>query len=334
MAIFAAVPLSLLSRGYDTILLSFSPLLNEEKLGSREHFDLIGYVLSLYNKSLENVVALIEDNAETNKCLATQIDKPFIGCASHRLSLGIKDYLARYDTILAKINGPMGKLKSVKFSAKLRKYTDLRPVQQNETRWSSIAEMVERYLSIKDYLVHFDEQILVEFLLTPREMYLKLLNTRIKMFESVTKALQDEEIDIGSIRALFNDLLKQIPELDEYHNHLHSDSSVVNCVDFENAIVKFQDSNEDKMTGSEKLTVQDLEIETVEVSSKENVVPDDFAFPILKKRAKMDCKSKYVNTKFLLGTSNIVERFFSTAGLSYTDYRQLLTPAHLEEQLF
>ena len=144
-----------------------SPLLNEEKLGSREHFDLIEYVLSLYNKSLENVVALIGDNAETNKCPATQIDKQFIGCASHRLSLAIKDYLARYDTILAKINGLMGKLKSVKLSAKLRKYTDLRPKQQNETRGSSIAEMVERYLSIKDYLVHFDEQILIEFLLDP-----------------------------------------------------------------------------------------------------------------------------------------------------------------------
>ena len=57
------------------------------------------------------------------------------------------------------------------------------------------------------------------------------------MFESVTKALQDEEIDMGSIRALFDELLKQIPELDEYHNQLHEDSSVVKCVDFENAIV-------------------------------------------------------------------------------------------------
>ena len=147
------------------------------------------------------------------------------------------------------------------------------------------------------------------------------------MFESVTKALQDEEIDMGSIRALFDVLLKQIPELDEYRNHLHSDSSVVKCV-------KIQDSNEDKMIGSEKLTVQGLEIETVEVSSNENVVPDDFAFQILRKRAKIDCKSKYVNTKFLLGTSNIVERFFITAGLSYTVFRQSLTPAHLEEQLF
>ena len=223
----------------------------------------------------------------------------------------------------------------MKLSAKLRKYTDLRPKQQNETRWSSTAEMVERYLSIKDYLVHFDQQILVEFLLTPREeVSLKLLNTRIKIFESVTKALQDEEIDMGSIGTLFDELLKQIPELDEYHNHLHSDSSVVKCVDFESAIVRIQDSKEDKMTDSEKLTVQDLKLETIEVSSKENVVPDDFEFPILKKRAKMDCKSKYVNIKFLLGTSNIVERFFSTAGLSYTAYRQSLTPAHLEEQLF
>ena len=154
--------------------------------------------------------------------------------------------------------------------------------------------MVEQYLSIKDYPVHFDEQILVEFLLTPREeLSLKLLNTRIKMFESVTKALQDEENDMGSIMALFDELLKQIPELDEYYNHLHSDSSVVKCVDYMSAIVQIQDSNEDKMTDSEKLTVQDLELETVEVSIKENVVPDDFAFHILKKCAKMDCKSKY-----------------------------------------
>ena len=131
----------------------------------------------------------------------------------------------------------------MKLSAKLRKCTDLRAKQQMETHWSSFAEMVDRYLSIKDYLVHFDEQILVEFLLTPRkELSLKLLNTRIKMFESVTKALQDEQIDMGSIRALFDELLMQIPELDEYHNHLHSNSSAVNCVDSESAFVKIQDS--------------------------------------------------------------------------------------------
>ena len=140
-----------------------------------------------------------------------------------------------------------------------------------------------------------------------------MLNTRIKMFESVTTALPDEEIDMKSNGALFDELPKQIHELDEYHNHLHSDSSVVKCVEFESAIVKIQDSN-DKMTPDDW--------------SKENV-PDDFAFQILKKGAKEHCKSKYVNTKCVLGMSNIVERFFSTAGLSYTDYRQSLTPAHL-----
>ena len=89
------------------------------------------------------------------------------------------------------------------------------------------------------------------------------------------------------------------------------------------------------MTDSAKLTVQNLELETVEVSSsQENVVPDDFAFHILKKRTKKDCKSKYAKTIFLLGTLNIVERTFCTGGLSYTCYRQLLTPVHLVEQLF
>ena len=45
-------------------------------------------------------------------------------------------------------------------------------------------------------------------------------------------------------------------------------------------------------------------------------------------------KSGYMDSRFLLPTSNMVERFFSLTGFTLTDYRQRLTPANFEMQLF
>ena len=45
-------------------------------------------------------------------------------------------------------------------------------------------------------------------------------------------------------------------------------------------------------------------------------------------------KSSYMNCKFLLPTSNVVERSFSSAGSCLTDNRHRMTPVHYEEQLF
>ena len=41
-----------------------------------------------------------------------------------------------------------------------------------------------------------------------------------------------------------------------------------------------------------------------------------------------------MDSRFLLPTSNIVERFFSLAGFTFSDNRQQLTPANFEMQLF
>ena len=41
-----------------------------------------------------------------------------------------------------------------------------------------------------------------------------------------------------------------------------------------------------------------------------------------------------MNCQFLQPTSNLIERFFSMAGYTSSDYRQRITPEHLEEQLF
>ncbi len=42
----------------------------------------------------------------------------------------------------------------------------------------------------------------------------------------------------------------------------------------------------------------------------------------------------YIDTRFLLPTSNICERLFSVAGHALGDRRKPITPLHLEEQMF
>ena len=63
----------------------------------------------------------------------------------------------------------------------------------------------------------------------------------------------------------------------------------------------------------------------------------DFASLLIKKRRlqlSSQKVSEYESLKFLLPTSNILERFFSSATYSFSDLRQKLLPMNLEVQLF
>ena len=60
----------------------------------------------------------------------------------------------------------------------------------------------------------------------------------------------------------------------------------------------------------------------------------DFAVDLLKKRKLERKSSEYMNAKIILPTSNLVERFFSTATYAYSDMRRNLLPYNLEMQLF
>ena len=153
---------------FETALLAFSPLLDETSQSSSEQFDFLMLTLLNFGKNIaENVIALVADNCETNKALADLCEVPLIGCSSHKLALAVKELLKPHETLLNKINMIMGKLKSPKMSAELRKLTPLRPIQQGATRFLSTMQMMERYLSIKDHLSKIPG--LLELLLSPVE---------------------------------------------------------------------------------------------------------------------------------------------------------------------
>ena len=129
------------------------------------------------------------------------------GCASHRFSLAVSDYVTDKLDIINKAQALMIKLRTLKLSAKLRQHTHLKPVIYCVTRWSSMADMLNRYIEFKPVLVeHFSDDNILFYLMSPVEnAAIDELVKDMAVLRSVTKALQRENIDLSSVRALFDE---------------------------------------------------------------------------------------------------------------------------------
>jgi len=73
-----------------TPLLAVSPLEEEEDQSAESHIAFIYDTLELYKKKIVNVVFLVADNCNTNRCISDTLKIPMVGCASHRLNLAVK----------------------------------------------------------------------------------------------------------------------------------------------------------------------------------------------------------------------------------------------------
>ena len=123
-----------------------------DQIRCAEHKDLLEFVLSHHGKALDAVWFIVGDNCSTNKAIANLMKVPFIGCASHCFNLACEAFLDQISPITQKVHNVMIKLRTIKKSATLRKFTDLEPVVDNMTRWSSKHAMLSRYLQLKLHL--------------------------------------------------------------------------------------------------------------------------------------------------------------------------------------
>ena len=220
--------------------------------------------------------------------------------------------------------------------AEAGKYTELRPVQRNETRWSSTAAMVDRYLSLSPFISKpeiMSDQSIIDVIPTAREnSQMIFLNQNLKKLDSVTLALQNESTDIADVRFLFDEVIKEFPGLE---SHCGTRSDIVHSPDFEAAIIKIINDSENELSDNEKEAVILLKLPNSNLPTDTNSETSiDFAATLLKKRKIEKAGSQNMNVKFILPTSNLVERFFSSATYSFGDLRQSLLPMNLEMQLF
>lgn len=132
----------------------------------------------------------------------------------------------------------------------------LKPVLFNATRWTSIYQLLQRYIELRPIIqAHFaSDSGLLEHLLAPKEdAEVDKLMKEVKTLNSVTVALQRESIDMASVRLLFNEILKNFPDLDKNNKYLSQNSAIVKDKHFEAGVVKIQEGNEEGLSLAEKV---------------------------------------------------------------------------------
>ena len=126
-------------------------------------------------------------------------------------------------------------------------------------------------------------------------------------------------------------------------NYLSRDADIVLSKHFENAVVKVLMNQESLLSPHEKNAIKHLKFEQEPELEVENPGANRNANSIVttmrkNKRARhmhsTSSKSAYVDLNFVVGTSDIVERLFSAAGLILTDLRSSMLPINAEALLF
>lgn len=331
VSIFATYPYSC-PLGYSKILLAMSPLGAEDNFSADAHYDLIKFVVTIvFGKSMECIVAIIGDNCNTNRALGRHFNAHFVGCYSHRFNLAVKDVLTNNTLTIEKVQKIMKKLSCQLPAAKLRRFTHLKAKQNNVTRWSSTYDMLKRYVELREFLTLLDIPDI--FLSSREDAEVNSVLVTLSDLDSITKELQKESTTMCEARTLFDGVLSEFPEME---NRLSATSNIIENKVFEAAIIKIQDGRQADLTAREAQTVSHLQQQESEAPQVGSSTTMSFAEKILKSQrneASIDV-STYMDLRFIVCTSNLCERFFSTAGYTLNDRRMRISPAHFEAQLF
>lgn len=229
----------------------------------------------------------------------------------------------------------MSKLSTLKEAGRLRLTTSLRPVKRNKTRWLGVINMLERYDRLLPSIDDSNSEI-AALLPSPIERNkIRLHMAALRDFKSVTESLQRQDITVLESQALFQSLIDEFP-IFEFRSYLDTSASIVHNTSFEDAIIHIQSGNEHELLDIEKDTVRSLILPN---SQEGDAEADDstlsFAERALKRQRHQQCKvSAYINTNFLLPTSNHVERLFSMAKRVFSPKRRRLQHRTLEALIF
>ncbi|KAL0242437.1 hypothetical protein GEMRC1_005000 [Eukaryota sp. GEM-RC1] len=278
------------------------------------------------------------------KAVATRISCGFVGCASHRFQLGVRQFTSHLDTVFRKINTIMKLLSEPKRATVLNGFTKLKPKKRNVTRWHSTEAMVRRYIELKDSIVKMiveaADQELLQYLPSSFEepVLLQALND-LENLAFVSLQLQREDIDMLSVQRLFAstiDVYCQENENPELKEHLTYPASLrarypENQVHFETAVLKLLRRGE-CLTEDEKKWVQCfIEHPNAEPRAGERrlaSIKDVFS------QKTIEEGSTYQDLSWIPPTSNVVERLFSRVRFIQGLNRHSLSQERLETQVF
>ncbi|CAI9728339.1 Hypothetical predicted protein [Octopus vulgaris] len=118
-------------------------MVSKASFTASDYVEFIEYVLSIYNKNLENAIAIAGHNTEVDKSIANLCKIPLIKCVSHKYTLVLSAHLDKQEVLLDKIKMLMGMLKSLKLAGKHGGKTPFQSIQRRPSTWSSTYGMIE-----------------------------------------------------------------------------------------------------------------------------------------------------------------------------------------------
>lgn len=177
------------SESCEAVLLVFSPIVEENSQNAGTHSEFIVFrITEMFRRSMDYIAKIIGDNCILSKALSQMFSARFVGCHFYRLSSAIYDVMQPYNAVILKMQRSMEKLSTPKSAASLQRYTTLRAVQFNATRWSFTVEMIQIYLKIEEFIAKLKVQGLQQFDLRDREKgSLNLFLIQLDDTDSVTK---------------------------------------------------------------------------------------------------------------------------------------------------
>lgn len=236
----------------------------------------------------------------------------------------------------------MKKSSTLKIASKLRELTSYCPVRENDTRWSSTFNMLDRFLKIQKELSG-----IVELLsLLPNHLEVALLSKAfipLKKFNSITTMLQRDGMTFVKSREIFDLFLKDHPEFEHY---IAADASIVENETFEAAVMQIS-RGEVLSEDHRRAALPLLQPAAEETPSNEDDLEDDDIIDHersyseelerkLKRQKRVTAKERpnvYMNLDMLPGTSVNCERLFSQAKFILSDTRKRTNPTLFEALL-
>lgn len=84
------------STGYTECPLGFSLSEKEDHLDAAANQSFLEFVFSVFSKSIDNDIYLVEDNCPTNKAFANLIQRTLLQCHSHGFNLAVQGLIGRW----------------------------------------------------------------------------------------------------------------------------------------------------------------------------------------------------------------------------------------------
>ena len=309
-------------------------------------------------------VCCIADNTTTNQKTAKLLKIPHVGCENHLLNLDVKDWIENdgvLHDIVMKLKNILKEARTLKNTSMLQSLTHLKALLPNETRWSSVKIMIERFIKIHQHLVDlentsdtFDMQgAHSAAFLSKCEKYMVYMNE----IDAITVAIQKKCMSFEEIRSMMDELIRCSDEdvnsqgttfyrctfkpqqICLTHTRLHPDQH------FEAGVVKIQRGDSTSLTDEEKTACKILEInqnheETMSVDDESNDTGNSIVERVQRLRRQLTQavqpgERTYGDCSFIFGSAAEVERLWSVAKHILTDERKgMMEPEMFEAFLF